>query len=515
MKTSKNRRAAAKATARPAAKAPAKRATKPRASKKAAKAAAKPTAAKPTTAKPAAKAAAKRTAARTGARTTALRAAPPRVAPLPSDLVPSKEGADLIHDWNADGARPARKLGFVDETLRDGLQCPSVTDPSIDKKIAILRLMVALGIDAVDIGLPGAGGVVNQHVEQLLRVIKDEQLPIEPNCAARTVVRDIAPVAEIQQRVGHRLAVSMFIGSSAIRQYAEDWTLDKMLRASEEALAFAKKEGIPILYVTEDTTRARPETIEKLYGLAIDYGAERLIVCDTCGHVTPSGVKRLLAFVNDLVRRKKSKAKVEWHGHMDRGLGLMNSIAAFEAGADRVHGCGLGIGERAGNTPLDLLLVNLKLMGWIDNDLSRLGEYCARVAEAVDVQIPYNYPVFGKDAFETGTGVHASAVIKALKKGDTWLANRVYSGVPSDLFGLSQKIAIGPMSGKSNVEFWLEQRGHAKSDALVDAILAKAKGSRKLLSDEELAAIVAAHAAPAAEAAAAPSGESAAPATSS
>lgn len=445
---------------------------------------------------------AKRLAARPApkARTTRHRKAPARApaAALASDLVPSKEGADLIHDWNADGAGPRAPFGFVDETLRDGLQCPSVTDPPIEKKIDILRLMVALGIDAVDIGLPGAGGVVNQHVEQLLRVIKDERLPIEPNCAARTVVRDIAPVAEIQQRVGHRLAVSMFIGSSAIRQYAEDWTLDKMLKASEEALAFARKEGIPILYVTEDTTRARPETIEKLYGLAIDYGAERLIVCDTCGHVTPSGVKKLIAFVQRLVKRKKSKAKIEWHGHMDRGLGVMNSIAAIEAGVDRVHGCGLGIGERAGNTPLDLLLVNLKLMGWIGNDLSRLGDYCRAVAAAVDVQIPYNYPVFGKDAFETGTGVHASAVIKALKKGDTWLANRVYSGVPSDLFGLSQKIAIGPMSGKSNVEFWFDHRGLPRTDAQVDAILARAKSSRKLLTDSEVEAIARAAAAAAA-----------------
>jgi 2-isopropylmalate synthase len=403
---------------------------------------------------------------------------------------PSKDGADLIHDWNADGPRPNRVLEFVDETLRDGLQCPSVTDPSIDKKIEILRLMVALGIQAVDIGLPGAGGVVNQHVEKLLRVIKDEKLPIEPNCAARTVVRDIAPVAEIQQRVGHPLAVSMFIGSSAIRQYAEDWTLEKMLKSSEEALAFAKKEGIPITYVTEDTTRAKPETIEKLYGLAMDYGAQRLIVCDTCGHVTPSGVKKLIAFVQGLVDRRKSKAKLEWHGHMDRGLGVVNSIAAFEAGVDRVHGTGLGVGERAGNTPIDLLLVNLKLMGWIDNDLSRLGDYCRAVAAAVEVEIPYNYPVFGKDAFETGTGVHAAAVIKAMKKGDQWLANRVYSGVPSDLFGLEQKIAIGPMSGKSNVEYWLERHGVAKNDALVDAILATAKTSRKLLTDEQVMELV-------------------------
>ncbi len=401
-----------------------------------------------------------------------------------------QEGAALIHDWNRDGPRPRRALEFVDETLRDGLQCPSVTDPSIDRKVEILRLMVALGIEAVDLGLPGAGGVVNDHVEKLLRVIKDEKLPIEANCAARTVVRDIAPVAEIQQRVGHPLAVSMFIGSSAIRQYAEDWTLEKMMKSSEEALAFAKKEGIAISYVTEDTTRARPEMIRALYGLAMDYGAKRLIVCDTCGHVTPSGVKRLLRYVQSLVKRKRSRAKLEWHGHMDRGLGVVNSIAAFEAGAQRVHGTALGIGERAGNTPLDLLLVNLKLMGWIDHDLSRLGEYCRRVAEAVEVEIPYNYPVFGKDAFETGTGVHAAAVIKAMKKGDAWLANRVYSGVPSDLFGLSQKIAIGPMSGKSNVEWWLDEHGVAKSDALVDLILARAKGSRRLLTDEQVMELV-------------------------
>jgi 2-isopropylmalate synthase len=407
-----------------------------------------------------------------------------------SALAPSKDGAGLIHDWNADGTRPRRVLEFVDETLRDGLQCPSVTDPSIEEKVEILRLMVALGIQAVDIGLPGAGGVVNHHVEKLLRVIRDEKLPIEANCAARTVVRDIAPVAEIQQRVGHPLAVSMFIGSSAIRQYAEDWSLDKMIQTSREALAFAQKEKIPISYVTEDTTRAHPATIEKLYGMAMDYGAKRLIVCDTVGHVTPSGVKRLIAFVQKLVAKKKSKAKLEWHGHMDRGLGIVNSIAAFEAGVDRVHGTGLGIGERAGNTPLDLLLVNLKLMGWIDNDLSRLGEYCNKIAEACEVAIPYNYPVFGKDAFETGTGVHASAVIKAMRKGDAWLANRVYSGVPSDLFGLSQKIAIGPMSGRSNVEYWLDERKIPKSEALIEAILARAKSSRRLLTEPQLMKIV-------------------------
>jgi len=398
---------------------------------------------------------------------------------------------ELIYEWNEEPPRPERALEFDDETLRDGLQCPSVTDPTLEQKVEILRLMVALGIPSADIGLPGAGGKVNRHVEELLKVIRDEQLPIEPNCAARTVVQDIAPVVEIGQRVGFPLRVSMFIGSSAIRQYAEDWSLDAMLRHSETALQFARDQGMTFMFVTEDTTRAHPATIDALYSLALDYGAERLCVCDTVGHATPGGVRSLVRFVRKIIERKRATAFLDWHGHMDRGLGVINSIAAFEAGADRVHGTGLGIGERSGNTPMDLLLVNLKLMGWIDNDLSRLADYCHRIAEAVEVSIPYNYPVFGSDAFETGTGVHAAAVIKALEKGDDWLANRVYSGVPADLFGLRQKIRIGPMSGKSNVAWWLREQGLGADERIVQAILQRAKSSRRLLTDEELRAAVA------------------------
>ncbi len=399
----------------------------------------------------------------------------------------------LIHDWNEDPERPPQQLEFNDETLRDGLQCPSVTDPDLDKKIELVRLMDDLGIHAADIGLPGAGGQVNEHVTEMLKVIRDEKLSIEPNCAARTVVQDIAPVVEISQQVGHPIQVCTFIGSSSIRQFTEDWSLDAMLRHSEEALKFAKKHDLSVMYVTEDTTRAHPETIDALYGLAIDLGVDRICVCDTVGHATPSGVRNLIRYVRKMVDAKNPEVKIDWHGHMDRGLGILNSVAAFEAGADRVHATALGVGERAGNTPMDLMLVNLRLMGWIENDLTRLGEYVEKSARATEVEIPYNYPVFGTDAFETGTGVHAAAVIKAMKKGDTWLANRVYSGVPSDLFGLDQRIRIGPMSGKSNVVFWLEQNNFPASDNLVDAILERAKSSRKLLTEGELKEFVADH----------------------
>ena len=396
---------------------------------------------------------------------------------------------ELIHDWNDDGDAPCA-IQLVDETLRDGLQCPSVTDPTLDEKIEILRLIAALGIQSADIGLPGAGGVVSEHVTRLLEVIRDEELGIDANCAARTVVQDIEPVVEINQRVGYPLEVAMFIGSSSIRQFAENWTLEQMLSHSEKALKFAKSNGLSVMFVTEDTARAHPKTIDALYGLALEHGAERLVVCDTVGHITPSGVRRLIEHVRRLIEKKGAKAQIDWHGHMDRGLGVINSLAAIEAGADRVHATALGVGERAGNTPMDQLLVNLRLMGWIDNDLSRLGEYVHAVARAVEVEIPYNYPVFGSDAFETGTGVHAAAVVKAHRKGDDWLANRVYSGVPADLFGLRQKIGIGPMSGKSNVFWWLEENGLPQDEALVEAILQRAKSSRRLLTEEQIRDVI-------------------------
>jgi isopropylmalate/homocitrate/citramalate synthase len=183
--------------------------------------------------------------------------------------------------------------------------------------------------------------------------------------------------------------------------------------------------------------------------------------------------------------------RVDWHGHSDRGLGVANSLAALAAGADCVHGTALGIGERVGNTQMDQMLVNLKLMGvppWDEQDLTSLKDYCSTVSASTGVPIPRNYPVLGEDAFRTATGVHAAAVIKAFKKGDRELANSVYSGVPSHYFGLEQVIEIGPMSGKSNVIFWLERKGFTPSDDLVDRIFQSAKASDRCLTEEEVLA---------------------------
>jgi 2-isopropylmalate synthase len=391
----------------------------------------------------------------------------------------------LIHDWNVPEKRCA-KIQFDDETLRDGLQSPSVRDPRLDQKIALLHLMDDLGIDTADVGLPGAGARAREHITTLVREMTT--LSITPNVACRTLVSDIQPVVAMVQETGVPIEVCAFIGSSPIRQFAENWEIETMLKLSREAIELCTREKLPSMFVTEDTTRAHPDHVRALYTTAIEAGASRICVCDTCGHATPSGVRKLIGFVKSIVDDLGADVGIDWHGHRDRGLGLANALAAIEAGVSRVHATALGVGERAGNTEMDLLLVNLKLNGLIDNDLSKLGQYCKLASVAVGLPIPANYPVFGKDAFETATGVHAAAVIKAFKKGDHWLANRVYSGVPADLFGLEQVIAVGPMSGKSNVIWFLEKRGVAATDEVVQRVLDLAKKTPRLLTEEEILA---------------------------
>ncbi len=397
----------------------------------------------------------------------------------------------LIFDWNHDaaGARPVAMLD--DETLRDGLQSPSVRNPTIDEKIAILHRMNALGIDTADIGLPGAGPHVARDVERLARAIGEGKLTIRANCAARTMVADIKPIAEIQQRTGVPIECGAFIGSSPIRQYAEGWTVDFLRKCTEDALTFAARENVDVMYVTEDTTRADPDSLRLLFTTAVRAGAKRLCVADTVGHATPNGAKAVVRFVNSVLEEIGApQVGIDWHGHRDRGFGVAASLAALEAGATRLHGTALGIGERCGNTPIDLLMVNLVMMGYRDNDLSALPAYCEAVARACDVRIAPNYPVIGSDSFRTATGVHAAAVVKAFRKGDRALMDAVYAAVPASLVGRRQEIEIGPMSGRSNVIFWLESRSLPATDDVVDRVFAAAKASNRTLTHDQVQAIV-------------------------
>src|SRR5580700_8105208 len=385
---------------------------------------------------------------------------------------------------------PPKPVRLTDETLRDGLQSPSVRDPSMEQKIEILHFMEALGINTLDLGLPGAGSRAVEHVTALAREIVAQKMKITAYCAARTVESDIRPIAEITQKTGLPIAVAAFLGSSPIRRYAEGWNADFLLETTEKAVRYAVSLGIEVMYVTEDTTRCDPETVKQLNSAAINNGARTLVICDTVGHATPLGAAALVKFVlEEVVKPSGEKIQIEWHGHCDRGLAIANSMAALIAGADCVHATALGIGERVGNTQMDQMLVNLKLMGiepWDRQNLTHLKQYCEAVSVATGVPIPANYPVVGEDAFRTATGVHAAAVIKAYKKKDIELANAVYSGVPSHYFGLEQVIDIGPMSGKSNVLFWLERRGLPVNDDVVERVFKYAKSSDHTLSEAEI-----------------------------
>jgi 2-isopropylmalate synthase len=396
----------------------------------------------------------------------------------------------LIYDWNHDAAAPRAVAMLDDETLRDGLQSPSVRTPAIEEKIQLLHLMNGLGIDTVDIGLPGAGPRVARDVERLARAIGDARLKIRANCAARTMIADIAPIAEIQQRAGVPIECCAFIGSSPIRQFAEGWTIEYLLKCTDEAMTFAAREGLTTMYVTEDTTRADPEALRRLYTTAIRAGASRVCIADTVGHATPDGAKAVVRFVKSIVAELGVDVGIDWHGHRDRGFGVASSIAALEAGATRLHGAALGIGERCGNTPIDLLMVNLAMMGYIERDLTGLPAYCRAVARVCDIRIAPNYPVIGADAFRTATGVHAAAVVKAFRKGDRPLMDAVYAAVPASLVGREQEIEVGPMSGRSNVVFWLEKRGIPATDEIVDRIFTAAKASNRTLTHERIQQLI-------------------------
>jgi 2-isopropylmalate synthase len=403
------------------------------------------------------------------------------------------EASEVIYDWNTvdDKLRFSNQnVELCDETLRDGLQSPSIKDPVIDVKCQLLHMMDQLGITIADIGLPGAGPRAVHDVKHLARFARDQRLKIKVNCAARTVKEDIEPIAAIQDEIGIPIVAYCFLGTSPIRQYVEEWDFDRLLRTTDEALKFAIKQGLEVAFVTEDTTRSNPDVLGKLFKHAISLGARRLVLCDTVGHASPHGVKALVEWTRNLVKESGEDVKLDWHGHNDRGLGVCNALFAAEYGCDRIHGTVLGVGERVGNSAIDQLIINLALLGAINHDVTKLVDYVKLGSKALGVEIPYNYPLSGEDAFKTATGVHAAAVIKAEKKGEMLLADLVYSGVPAALFGKSQCIEIGPMSGLSNVRYWLTKRGIVASDDLVDKIFHKAKKSNHVFTEAEVYAIV-------------------------
>lgn len=406
-----------------------------------------------------------------------------------------RRAQDWVYDWNAPpgDAVPPRPVAFDDETLRDGLQSPSVKTPPLQHQKEFLHLLAPLGVGAVDIGLPAAGPVQAANALELAKEVVRAKLPLALNCAARTLAADVVPVVEISQRAGVSIEVATFIGASPVRRRAEGWDMDFLLRAVRAAVGEVVRAGLPAMFVTEDTTRTPPETLRTLVLAAVEAGATRVCIADTVGFATPAGAGRVTRFLRQLLDESGASVHLDYHGHRDRGLSLATTLAAYEAGADRLHGSFLGLGERVGNTPLDLLLVNMRMLGVLDRDLSGLGAAVEQVARWMGVEVPFSYPVFGRDAYRTGTGIHTAAMLKGRRQGDEEVSELVYAAAPARWFGQRALIEVGPMSGESNVLYWLESHGVDPAPGLVKAIRRRAKHSSKTLADDEIWAVVAEH----------------------
>jgi 2-isopropylmalate synthase len=398
----------------------------------------------------------------------------------------SAPGGALIFDWNAEGeARPAPRVTLLDETLRDGLQSPSVKNPTLEAKLTGIQLMNELGIEYVNVGLPSASARAFAEALELCRAIVAQGWAIRPVCAGRTTVSDVAAIVEVSQRAGISVEASLFVGSSPIRALAEDWDFELVLSRAKAAIDAARAADLQVTLVAEDATRAPPDALAALFSLAVERGATRVCVCDTVGFATPEGAASVTRFAREIVG---SRIGVDWHGHDDRGLSVANALSAARAGADRLHGTALGVGERVGNPAMEQLLLNLALSN-APRSLAQVTRYCTHFARALGIEISDNQPLVGRNAFRTATGVHAAAIFKAEGKSQ-WLADHVYSLVAAASVGQSAGVLIGPMSGASNVQHWLKNQGIVCNDALLRAILAQAKSADRLLTDQELLSVV-------------------------
>jgi len=398
--------------------------------------------------------------------------------------------ASLIHDWNVDPGAPVgegRRVWFDDETLRDGSQSPSVAIPSLDDKLMFLHCIDRLGIRYADVGLPGAGPRAAHDAAVLCGEAVRAGLGVKPNCAARTAEQDIVPILEISAQVGFPVEVMLFLGSSPIRASVEGWSVDELVVRTERWVSFAVTRGAPVTFVTEDTTRSRPEHLRRIYQAAVGAGASRVCLADTAGHATPIGAWAVVRYVREVLDEAGAEhVGIDWHGHNDRGLAVANALAAAYAGADRLHATALGVGERVGNPPMEQLLANARLLGWSTHALEHLGAYVETASRMFGIEVPPWAPVVGRDAFRTSTGVHAAAILKAREHGEEGIADLVYSAIPAVWLGRTQQIEVGPMSGTSNVRWWLREHGYEESPELIERLFAAGKQADRALTDEEL-----------------------------
>lgn len=392
---------------------------------------------------------------------------------------------NLIHEWGGYdfGNRP---ITVFDTTLRDGLQSAQIRRlPQISEKIAFLTACHEVGIDAIEIGFPIASSSHKQDLIALAKHAKNNKYPMLLSCLSRTIVSDVEAIVDVSQKAGTEMTVNLLVGSSKIRHFVENWTLGGIKKWIEDCICIAYTNNLPVEFVTEDTTRSEKETLKFLYSIAINKGVKRIWIADTVGEATPSASKNITTFFKKKIIGRK-KIGLDWHGHDDKGLGVANALAALEAGADRIQATALGIGERAGNTAMEQIIINLQLAHAGHYNLKKLSDYSRLASEMIGVPIRDNYPGIGALVHATAAGMHAAAIVKArrLKRKD--LEGVVYSPFHPEMFGRDIEILIGPMSGNANVEWNLEKLGLKKDKTIIAKILTMAKSENRFIGIEEI-----------------------------
>jgi 2-isopropylmalate synthase len=404
----------------------------------------------------------------------------------------------MLFNWNSVPADPEPQAGspkgsFFDETLRDGIQAPTITAPSLEQKVQIVDHMMAAGIRSADLGFPSSGPVAARECLELARYVAARGHPMSVAYAGRTHPSDIRPICEIAQRAGISVDAYLVIAVSPIRQYVEDWDTDFIVRNIRVAAQECRLGGVEFVLVLEDATRCTPEVLASVYDEAIDVGVRRVALCDTVGVAVPSGTEAIIRWSARYFCERGYPVAFDWHGHNDRGLAVINSLTALASGCERVHGTVLGVGERAGNSSIDQLLVNSHLDGHGHHDLMALRRYCEYASAVLGFEIPRNYPAMGQDVFTTSAGIHAAAILKAHEKADALVKDSVYSSIPASNLGREQEVLIDSASGVSNVKYWLGVRGRQCDDESIEKVLRVAKANGRPLNDGEIERILATH----------------------
>lgn len=370
----------------------------------------------------------------------------------------------------------------LDTSLRDGLQDAQIRHPSLEEKERLVDILVQVGVEAIDIAIPIARG---SHLREAIQLARRIPSNVTVACLARTDASDIQAAVDLAQGAGRPIETIVFCGASPLRRWVEDWDVTEITEWMAKSVNFASKQGLIPTVATEHTTQTEPEVIKQIYLAGLDNGGQKVCIADTSGAASPISTEKIIRFFRDEVLKSFNDVDIDWHGHNDRGLSVINSLVALSAGAQRVHGTAIGIGERAGNTPLEQMLINLKMARDPKRqDLGAISELATFAAEIFNVPVPPNYPGLGEKVYRTASGIHAAAELKAGQLG--LKGTTPYSAVSPEWVNRETDVVVGPLSGSHNVRFVAERLGIPATNEFIARALDVAKSANRILTDQDI-----------------------------